>query len=222
MSSRFAGQKNILLRKESILLSCALVASIFFITLTVFVAARLTQSVDVAILLWFNSHASYLLDSFFTLSTELGGTVVLATITSLLFLVFLLRKQYVKATFIAATVGGSALLNLILKGVFERTRPDLWERIVDVSNYSYPSGHALSSSVFALVVIALLWNTRWRTAALVLSPLYIGMIGISRLYLGVHYPSDVVGGWLLGVAWVSLIAVVFIYVLSSRHSRRAA
>lgn len=186
-----------------------MVTSLSLGVLTWLVLGGQTQSFDDAVLLWINSNAGQLTDDLFVILTELGGTIVLTVASLLLAGLLLWRKKYLKTAFVVATIGGSALLNFILKGVFERTRPDLWERIVEVSNYSYPSGHAISSSVFTLTIIVLLWNTKWRPLSIIVGAIYVVVIGFSRLYLGVHFPTDVLGGWLLGAAWVLLMGALF-------------
>ena len=97
---------------------------------------------------------------------------------------------------------GSYSANPLLKFLFSRDRPDLWEKRGQFAWSSYPSGHAIASVAVLLTVAWLLWRERgWRwpwvaAAALMLVSLY------SRLYLGVHWPSDVIGGMLVGVVWL--------------------
>ena len=122
--------------------------------------------------------------------------------------ILLVRKSYHKSLFLVVAIGGSALVNLAFKSIFERARPELWDRAVEVTNYSFPSGHALSTSAFALTVVVLLWHTKWRTLAIIIGALYAATVGFTRLYLGVHYPTDVIGGWLLGIAWVAATVLI--------------
>ena len=105
-------------------------------------------------------------------------------------------------------VGGAALLNMVLKLIFERPRPDLWEQLIIETSFSFPSGHAMASSALAFSVIAIAWNTRFRWYAVGVGVLFMLVIGFSRLYLGVHYPTDVLAGWFVSGAWVLLVALV--------------
>ena len=104
----------------------------------------------------------------------------------------------------ALEVGGAAVLDKVLKPLFARPRPTLYPHLVPETNYSFPSGHAVGDLAFAMalfLVVGTLIRGRWRS----LGYLSIGLallIGASRPYLQVHYPSDVLAGWALGLAWV--------------------
>lgn len=114
-----------------------------------------------------------------------------------------------KGLFFAAAVGGSALLNVAAKLLFARMRPELWETAVHESSYSFPSGHAMGSMTLALGVIVLLWDTRWRWPAVVLALLFALAVSASRVWLGVHYPSDILAAWAAAAAWVFGVAHFF-------------
>jgi undecaprenyl-diphosphatase len=118
-----------------------------------------------------------------------------------------LRRRFREATFAALALGGSALLNIVAKHSFRRDRPALWESIAPESTYSFPSGHAMGSATLACTLVALAWHTRLRAPALVLAIPFVAGVGLSRVYLGVHYPSDIVAGWTAALAWT--IAVYF-------------
>ncbi|PYI55495.1 phosphatase PAP2 family protein [Paenibacillus flagellatus] len=107
-----------------------------------------------------------------------------------------------------AAVGlGSWLLNVSLKAIFRRTRPEEAEWLVDVYGYSFPSGHSMGALALYGILAYLLWKRMpgraWRGALLLLGASIIAAIGVSRIYLGVHYPSDVVGGYLASACWAS-------------------
>lgn len=106
------------------------------------------------------------------------------------------------AVFLLFAACGTALINSVLKLFFVRDRPDLWQHLVIEHSYSFPSGHAMISSALALTVILLAWRTRYRITAVAAGVLYVLLVGVSRLYLGVHYPSDIVGGWCISILWV--------------------
>lgn len=199
-----------MMKFQTYLIAAITVAVLAFSVLAVLVLNGVTTSFDEATLLWINQHASPGFDSFFVAFTELGGLIVVTVVSALLFGYFLYRKKYTKALLVAAGVGGAALMNIILKSIFDRPRPDLWEWLVVEAHFSFPSGHATASMALAIVVVALLWKTKWRIVSMIGAAMYILSIGFSRLYLGVHYPTDILGGWLLGAAWVLLvIGVIF-------------
>lgn len=193
------------MKLSTYLIAAIAVAVLSFSILSVLVLNGVTTSFDEATLLWINQHASPGFDSFFVAYTELGGLIVVTTVSALLLGYFLYRKRYVRAFLIAAGVGGAALMNIILKSIFDRPRPDLWEWLVVETHFSFPSGHATASMALAIIVVALLWKTKWRVVSMISAAIYILSIGFSRLYLGVHYPTDILGGWLLGAAWTFLV-----------------
>ena len=119
----------------------------------------------------------------------------------------------------------SALLTNTLKGLLERPRPDVVSKLVHVASLSYPSGHSLASSAVyltaALVVARHLPSTAHRIVALLSAAVLVLFIGASRVYLGVHYPSDVVAGIMVGTAWASLMAAA-LRMLDRRHAPKRA
>jgi len=196
------------------ILSLAIYFSIFLLLVIGFVHVAdevlegETLGPDKAILYAINGIASPFLNTLFVLITELGGVLSIITISAGLLAILVLRRKYQQAFVVAATVGGAALLNFILKLIFERTRPDLWERLVTETSYSFPSGHAMISSALALSVIFIFWKTRYRWLVLIIGVLFVAIIGFSRLYLGVHYPTDILAGWIVSAAWLAAVVVV--------------
>lgn len=114
-----------------------------------------------------------------------------------------------RGLFFATAVGGSALLNLGAKAWFARERPSFWEHIIEESTYSFPSGHAMGSATLALAVIVLTWRTRARWPVLVAALVFAIAVSWSRVWLGVHYPSDIVAAWAAAAAWVFGTAHLF-------------
>lgn len=178
-----------------------------------------TLAFDQAFLRAINEHSTKGLDTFFLVATEFGGVLGVAVISALLFGFLLYKKQRYNALLLAAGVGGAALVNYIAKITFVRERPDLWEQLITETTYSFPSGHAAGSAALALCIVAILWRTKWRIPALIIAPIYILTIGFSRMYLGVHYLTDVAAGWILSTAWVTLV-IVLVYARRSRHEAR--
>lgn len=111
------------------------------------------------------------------------------------------RRRFRESVFAAAALAGSALLNLAAKRVFARERPSLWESISPEHTYSFPSGHAMGSMTLAVVLALLAWPTRWRWFVLCAMAFFVSMVGLSRVYLGVHYPSDILAGWAAASVW---------------------
>jgi len=139
--------------------------------------------------------------------TALGGATVIFLITSAVFFYLLIQKQYeFMLLILIATIGG-ALLSFGLKELFARERPPLIFHLLTVKSMSFPSGHAMMSSVVYLTQGALLAkvqsNKNLRAYILLIAIILVFLIGISRIYLGVHYPTDVLAGWSVGLAWAS-------------------
>lgn len=140
--------------------------------------------------------------------TALGSMVVLTALTVLVAGFLALTRRFGAALFLVAAALGGQMLNSVLKTAYGRERPDISLRWLQIDSLSFPSGHATSSAVIYLtlaVLLTRLMTTRAQKfylfgAALLLT----AAVGFSRVYLGVHYPSDVIAGWALGIAWAQL------------------
>jgi len=163
---------------------------------------------DEAILKGINGFSTPFFDSFFVVITQFGGVFGIIALTAILLGLLLRRKMYKNALIVGATVAGAAILNVILKLIFERTRPDLWEQLIVETSFSFPSGHSMITAALGLSLIFICWNTRFRWLALALGSSFIIVIGFSRLYLGVHYPTDILAGWVVSAAWLSTVVTI--------------
>ncbi|OWR27781.1 phospholipid phosphatase [Saccharibacillus sp. O23] len=151
----------------------------------------------------------------------IGSTkvVIVMEVVLLLFLLIVPKLRWEPLLVLIAT-GGSALLNILLKNLFRRDRPDI-HRLAEEYSYSFPSGHSMGAFALYGILAYLLWRMirpmGWRIAALALCVLLTLSIGLSRVYLGVHYPSDVLGGYIASGAWLALTIGSFEY---WRHRRQ--
>ena len=141
--------------------------------------------------------------------TNLGGSQIVPVVALVIVVILFMIRRNTAALKIAISVSGAGLINIILKSLFSRSRPELWNTIVTESTFSFPSGHAMASSALAASVIVVTWNSRWRYHMLTIGIIYTISVGFSRLYLGVHYPTDIVAGWMVSVAWVGLVHWIF-------------
>ena len=114
-----------------------------------------------------------------------------------------------QALFFGLSVGGAMGLNLLVKLLFARPRPALWISLKPAFYYSFPSGHAMGVAAVATAVGLLLWQHRGYWLAWALGLLFVLGVGWSRVYLGVHYPSDVLAGWTGSVGWVAALHMLF-------------
>jgi membrane-associated phospholipid phosphatase len=120
------------------------------------------------------------------------------------------RGQRRAGAYLLLTLAGAVVLNPLAKEAWRRVRPALWDGVPYQGGYSFPSGHATYSMAFVLALVLLSWGSPRRWWAVGLGGVFALLIGLSRMYLGVHYPSDILGGWLLAVAWaVGLHRVLF-------------
>lgn len=137
--------------------------------------------------------------------SALGGATVIILLSFLVIGHMLLRQRWRRALLLVMTIAGGHLLSHTLKGAFSRARPDVVPHLAHVDSMSFPSGHSLSSSVVYLTIGALLAQAApRRREKIYLIGIAFGLtfiIGASRVFLGVHYPSDVLAGWSAGTAW---------------------
>jgi undecaprenyl-diphosphatase len=147
--------------------------------------------------------------------TSLGSTTVLTIVTLAAVFYLIMDGKRASAALVAVAVSGGALLSYVLKFGFDRPRPDLVAHLVEVSTLSFPSGHAMGSAVTYLTLGALLARTQPRRHikiyVLTVAVLLTLMVGISRVYLGVHWPTDVLAGWCAGSAWALICWTVALW-----------
>lgn len=140
--------------------------------------------------------------------TSLGSASVLVLITAATIVYLLLIRRPGAALLMFVAVAGGQLLSSVLKFDIDRPRPDLVSHLADVASLSFPSGHAMLSAVTYLTLGSMaarfLPGRTTKIYVLVLAVLTTVLVGISRIYLGVHWPSDVLAGWCAGFAWAML------------------
>ncbi|WP_066254081.1 phosphatase PAP2 family protein [Neobacillus drentensis] len=167
---------------------------------------------------------SPLLTKVMKLFTFIGSTPVVIVIIILL-IIFLKKVLHhrLELIFLISAIIGSAVLNQILKQVFHRIRPN-FHRLIDISGYSFPSGHAMNAFTVYVTISFLLWRhipSRWgRSLLICISTVMILAIGISRIYLGVHYPSDIIGGYLASGFWLAVAIWFFQYYKEKRYNKK--
>ncbi|RNF85000.1 phosphatase PAP2 family protein [Lysobacter psychrotolerans] len=149
-------------------------------------------------------------DRLFVLVSRIGYLQGVVPFDIVLVLGLTLCRRFREAAFAAIALAGSALLNLAAKPAFARDRPALWESIAPEHNFSFPSGHAMGSMTLAWVLVLLTWHTRWRWPVVAAMAVFVPLVGLSRIYLGVHFPSDILAGWAAASVWaVAVYLLVF-------------
>ena len=154
-------------------------------------------------------------DTFFVRISALGYTYGVLPADVGIVLALALARKLREGLFAGFAIVGSALLNVGVKQLFARERPSMWESIAPESSFSFPSGHAMGSMTLACVLVLLAWHTRWRWPLLAIASVFVALVGLSRIYLGVHYPSDILAGWAAAITWTAAI-----YLLVFPHGRR--
>jgi undecaprenyl-diphosphatase len=197
--------------RQAGLLVLSITALLFFIWLSQAVTTEQTVGVDAQIRSVIHSHSVGELTWFMRYATYLGSAPVLSTLTIAAFACFLYRKWYRAAILLVTDMLGVPLFNENLKVHYHRLRPEAFFGVALPTSYSFPSGHALSAFCFYAMVVALVSmrvrNRRVRVAVWLAGALPILMVGTSRVYLGVHFPSDVIGGYVAAMAWICMLLV---------------
>lgn len=157
---------------------------------------------DAPLLNMLHAMATPTLDRFFVLLSKLGYLWGVVPIDVIVLLWLVLRRRFRDSLFFSICIIGSAILNVTAKNYFARMRPDLWLSISPETTYSFPSGHAMASATLGMALIMLFWPTRGRWLVTIAASVFIFLVGVSRIYLGVHYPSDIITGWAAAIAWV--------------------
>ncbi|KLJ01998.1 phosphatase PAP2 family protein [Luteimonas sp. FCS-9] len=176
---------------------------------------------DEPILLYANTMAREGFDRVFLFFSQIGYARGVVPADIGLVVVLLALRRWRDGLFAAMATGGSALLNLATKQLFARDRPTLWDSIAPEATYSFPSGHAMGSMTLALVLVLLAWPTRARWWVVAAMAVFVPMVGLSRVYLGVHYPSDILAGWAAASVWVIGVYLLLYHPPLRRRGRAA-
>ncbi len=157
--------------------------------------------------------------------TALGGTTILTLLSLIVAGFFVLERQPRILAFLAFAVITGLLLSLALKAGFDRPRPDFLPHGQTVYTASFPSAHSMNSAVVYLTLGAIIARTRPRRLikiyVLSMAALITVLVGVSRVYLGVHWPTDVVAGWAAGAAWAGICSLVVLWLQRRRVLERS-
>jgi membrane-associated phospholipid phosphatase len=177
-------------------------------------------SIDGTVAVWLHGHATEFRTALLSTVTQLGGTEALMTVTFVAAFGLLLQRRVAHAALMGAALGGGELLNWALKATFERPRPAFADPLATAAGFSFPSGHAMISltvyGALAFVAAASVRSRRAQVLVGVSALVLVVAIGFSRIYLGVHYASDVLAAYAAGLAWLMLCALALLLVARSR------
>jgi len=174
-----------------------------FCWLAIWVVSGDSLTLDIAILRMVGDYRALPLKSLALLLSRLVVT------SSVLILVYLLYRRWWRiALFWFCSSAGVGVLASLAKKAAQRHRPELWTTVSSHATFSFPSGHA-TQSMAIVVALMLIVPPRWRLNVLAGSAVFVCLVGACRLYLGMHYPTDILAGWVLSIGWVSLLALLF-------------
>ena len=164
--------------------------------------------IDHDLALWFHQHGTPALTLVARVFTFFGSVGFITSASIVAAVVFLSRKSRVELLAVVFTMGGGSLLNIFLKHIFHRQRPVLENPLVTLSSYGFPSGHTMGATLLygLMALFAAGWCVSWRSRVLAWSGavLLILLVGLSRIYLGAHYLSDVIGAMAAAIVWLSV------------------
>jgi membrane-associated phospholipid phosphatase len=164
--------------------------------------------VDIQVAAWLHAHTDPPVIAVMSFISSLGSIPVVSAIAVITALLLGWRRHWYRLLSLALTVPGGILLNILLKYAFHRLRPTFENPIVALTSYSFPSTHTMAATVLygalATFAVGFLKEWRWRTLVVLATILLVALIGFSRMYLGVHYLSDVLAAIAEGVAWLAL------------------
>lgn len=204
-------------QRRSIWIFLAVSCVVIFTALAVNIHSTLINTFDQTLIGAIQGMESPGLTKLMLFITWIGSTkqVIVIAIITMLILYFILKHR-MELWMLFITCAGSALLNIFLKTRFLRDRPTL-HRLIEETGYSFPSGHSMAAFTLYCTIAFLVWkhmpNTASRVMTVLLSSFLIVAIGVSRIYLGVHFPSDVIGAYFISGCWVSLCIATYQYVL---------
>ena len=164
---------------------------------------------DKAVLQLLHRHATPALDRLALALTAVGDPLPMVGAAGLIVLALARWGRRPQARFFGLSVAGAMALNLLVKAVVARPRPALWLSLRPALHASFPSGHAMGAAAMVTALGFLAWRHRGQRLAWTLGALFALGVGWSRLYLGVHYPSDVLAGWTGAVGWVAGLHLLF-------------
>ena len=157
--------------------------------------------------------------------TAFGSAVGIGLVTVVVSGYLGLQRRFGLLSFVLASVVSGTLLSVALKNLFHRPRPQVVPHLTDIASASFPSGHSMMSSIAYLTLAALLSrtvsDTKTKLYFFVVAVLLTGLIGFSRLYLGVHFPTDVLAGWCIGSTWAAICSLIAHFLSQSKSVPRA-
>ncbi len=202
-----------------------IISGVIFILLSLFVLTNLSllTQLDLPIRSTLRQPITPDRTKVFKIFTFLGSGTFLGGCTVLISALLIWKKQYASGIWMFVNVGGMAVVgDKVIKHLFDRPRPPVSEAVIIETGYSFPSGHSLGSMLFYAGLVLILASYVPKKKYLIagsslMAAVLILMVGWSRIYLGVHYPSDVLGGYSLGLCWLMLTYPIYRHFLTKQY-----
>ena len=230
--NKYGGMARVLADRLTLAAAAWLAVGLASSAFVVWAFAELTEEVmegesrrfDRAVLFWIAANVPGWLDGPMLFFTALGYYWVVLPLLAVAVAGFYLAKWRLSAVVLIVSTAGGVVLTTVLKAVFRRARPDLLDSGYTASFYSFPSGHAtVAVGFYGALTLMLAYHLRGtaRWAVVVIGTLVVFLIGFSRLYLGVHYPTDVLAGYLAAPLWLVSVGSVYVLWIALRGLRTA-
>jgi undecaprenyl-diphosphatase len=156
---------------------------------------------------WFHAHARPQLTVIAVVITFFGSVGFVTVVSLVSAIYFTIHRAWNRLIALVLTMGGGSLLNLLLKHFFHRQRPVVENPIVTLESFGFPSGHTMGATLLygllALIAARFITRLEWRVVVFVAASLIVALIGLTRIYLGAHFLTDVLGAITIGIAWLT-------------------
>lgn len=195
-----------------------------FTTIAYFIGNGKIEGFDLPIIAFIQGMEAPWLTTVFKTFTSIGSWYIVVPITLIVcFLLFFVFQHRQQAFLFAFSIVGTIALNELLKLFFKRERPEIY-RIMDASGFSFPSGHTMMAFSLYAMITYIAWRNikivRGQIALLAAAAFMAFMIAISRIYIGVHYPSDIVGGIAISTIWVTIVITAYSLIREFQTSKK--
>jgi len=163
---------------------------------------------DLPVLMAIHSTARAQLDVIAVTLTKFASGRVVFPVVVVIGLVLLIQRRWRSLTYLLTTEIGSVIINRTVKEFMHRVRPQLWDSLAPELDFSFPSGHSMISMTLVATLVILTWGSLWCWVVVIVGSLFVLAIGWTRLYLGVHFPSDILAGWMVSIAWAIGVSLI--------------
>lgn len=164
-------------------------------------------ALDHRVTMWFHTHAQPQLTMVALVITFCGSVGFVTLVSVVCAIYFTVHRAWNRLIALVLTMGGGSLLNVLLKHFFHRQRPVLENPIVTLNSFGFPSGHTMGSTLLygllALIAARFISRLEWRIVVFVAASLMVALVGLTRIYLGAHFLTDVLGAIAIGIAWLT-------------------